>query len=467
MNDRVPKITFGLKFNLMKYLVSFSRIFVGSLFIVSGLIKANDPLGFSYKLEEYFAESALNLPFLEPVALWLAVLVCIGEIVLGLAVLFGGKMRLASWSLLILTLFFGWLTAYTATCDPSATFTAVVNGEEVQKSVTCVTDCGCFGDAMKGSIGRSLTPWESFAKDMILLVFIIPIFFWQKRIKLNTMEDDKLLLPASIVFVAFFSWVFTWWFPVLFTLIAWAGYFGIKKILAGDNAEWSLAGWATLLSLGFSFWCYNHLPARDYRPYAIGKNIEEGMKSAEELGLQPPKFGYIYTMNNLETGEKKEMTDQDYIAGKWWENKEWEMLGDATKQVKLADGYEPPIHDFYLSDNDGNDRTYDILSAEKVLLVVAYDITKTNEDVQSSLNAMYQTCKENGIQMVGLTSASYKQVEDVRHKHQNMFEYYTGDGIMLKTIVRSNPGIVYLNKGTIKGKWHFNDMPTFDEISGL
>ena len=94
----------------------------------------------------------------------------------GFAILFGAKIRLATWSLLILTLFFGWLTAYTATCNPSGTYTILENGVEVVKSVTCVTDCGCFGDAMKGSIGRSLTPWESFSKDMILLVFLLPIF---------------------------------------------------------------------------------------------------------------------------------------------------------------------------------------------------------------------------------------------------------------------------------------------------
>src|SRR5688500_14871176 len=160
----------------MRILIIISRLIVGSLFIVSGLIKANDPLGFSYKLEEYFAESALNLTFLEPYAVALAILACLAEVVLGFAVLFGGRMKIATWALLLLTLFFGWLTAYTATCDPQGTYTVMVNGQEEIRSVTCVTDCGCFGDAMKGSVGRSLTPWESFAKDMVLLVFIIPLF---------------------------------------------------------------------------------------------------------------------------------------------------------------------------------------------------------------------------------------------------------------------------------------------------
>ena len=95
----------------MRSILLVSRLIVGSLFIVSGLIKANDPLGFSYKLEEYFAESALNLPFLEPWALTLAILACLAEIVLGFAVLFGGRMKLATAALMVLTIFFGWLTA--------------------------------------------------------------------------------------------------------------------------------------------------------------------------------------------------------------------------------------------------------------------------------------------------------------------------------------------------------------------
>ena len=129
----------------MRILLLISRLFVGSLFIVSGLIKANDPLGFSYKLEEYFAESALGLPFLEPFSLLFAVLACLAEVVLGFAVLFGGRMKLTTWALLLLTVFFGWLTMYTATCDPNGTYTIMVDGQSVERGVTCVTDCGCFG----------------------------------------------------------------------------------------------------------------------------------------------------------------------------------------------------------------------------------------------------------------------------------------------------------------------------------
>ena len=194
----------------MRALILFCRLVVGSLFIVSGLIKANDPLGFSYKLEEYFAESALNLPAFEPFALFFAILACTAEVVLGFAILFGGRMKLATVAILVLTLFFGWLTAYTATCDPQGTYTIMENGQEVTRSVTCVTDCGCFGDAMKGSIGRSLTPWESFSKDAILFVFLIPVLlaaFLRKDTAWNTKADDMVLLPGGLLFVGVWCWI--------------------------------------------------------------------------------------------------------------------------------------------------------------------------------------------------------------------------------------------------------------------
>lgn len=451
----------------MKYLLGFSRLFVGSLFIVSGLIKANDALGFSYKLEEYFAESALNLPFLEPWALTLAIAACLAEIILGFAVLFGAKIRLATWSLLILTLFFGWLTAYTATCDPSGTYTIIENGVEVQKSVTCVTDCGCFGDAMKGSIGRSLTPWESFAKDMVLLAFILPIFFFQRKVKPNSFGDDKFFFPLTLVFVSFFSWIFGWYFPILFTVIGYGGFLATRQLLTIDKAEWPAAVWVFVISLCFSFWCIEHLPVKDYRPYAEGKSISDGMKTAEELGLEGPKFGYIYTLDNIETGEKKEMTDKEYIDGKWWENKAYEMNSDLTKQVKLKDGYEPPIHDFFIMDEEGNDKTPEILNAPQAFVLIAYDISKTEEGPLSEFASLAATALANNALFVGLTASSYTEINDLRHKHQLAFDFWNGDAIMLKTVIRSNPGLVYLENGTVIKKWHNNDLPSAEELKSM
>ncbi|NDG53028.1 MAG: DoxX family protein, partial [Flavobacteriia bacterium] len=152
---------------MIRVLEFISRVLVGSLFIVSGLIKANDSIGFSYKLEEYFASDVLNIPFLEPWALQLAILICVVEIVLGVAVLVGSKINLVSWFLLLMIIFFTFLTFYSAYFDK-------------------VTDCGCFGDALK------FTPWQSFTKDVILFFFIAIIFLRKGHIRENDKRDDMV-----------------------------------------------------------------------------------------------------------------------------------------------------------------------------------------------------------------------------------------------------------------------------------
>lgn len=129
----------------MKNIITqFSRIFVGVLFIISGLIKLNDPVGFSYKLAEYFGEPVFNLPFLVPFSLTLALFLVIVEVLLGIMLLIGYKSKFTIWSLLLMIVFFTFLTFYSAYFD-------------------VVKDCGCFGDALH------LTPWQSFTKDVVLL----------------------------------------------------------------------------------------------------------------------------------------------------------------------------------------------------------------------------------------------------------------------------------------------------------
>ncbi|MEL1253699.1 BT_3928 family protein [Flavobacterium sp. DGU38] len=169
----------------MKNIITqFSRIFVGVLFIISGLIKLNDPVGFSYKLAEYFSEPVFNMPFLEPFALGLAIFLVILEVVLGVMLLVGYKTKTTIWSLLLLIVFFTFLTFYSAYFD-------------------VVKDCGCFGDALH------LTPWESFTKDVVLLFFILILFFNQKLIKpLFATQKTNFAVYVSVVLCAFMAvWV--------------------------------------------------------------------------------------------------------------------------------------------------------------------------------------------------------------------------------------------------------------------
>jgi uncharacterized membrane protein YphA (DoxX/SURF4 family) len=160
----------------MKNIITqFSRIFVGILFIISGLIKLNDPIGFSYKLAEYFSEPVFNMPFFVPFALAIALFLVILEVVLGIMLLIGYKTKFTVWSLLLLIVMFTFLTFYSAYFN-------------------VVKDCGCFGDALK------LTPWQSFTKDIVLLFFILILYFNRKLIQpLFNNNVQNIVIYASIV----------------------------------------------------------------------------------------------------------------------------------------------------------------------------------------------------------------------------------------------------------------------------
>src|ERR1700743_3276749 len=158
-------------------LVWIARILVGLLFIFSGLIKINDPLGFSYKLEEYF--EVFHITFLSSLAVGIAVLLCALEMVLGFALLIGVRAKQVAWGLLLLIIFFAFLTFYSA-------------------YFKVVQSCGCFGDAIP------LTPWQSFSKDLVLLLLIIVLFKNCDKIYpvFSQKTSDRLLVSSAIVSVA-------------------------------------------------------------------------------------------------------------------------------------------------------------------------------------------------------------------------------------------------------------------------
>lgn len=343
---------------IFNVLLLFSRIFVGSLFIVSGMIKANDPTGFSYKMEEYFSEDALNWTFFEPYALVIAALICIAEIVLGFAVLFGGKPKLTAWLLMAMILFFLGLTFYTATCDPQSTYKAIVGGVEIDKQVQCVTDCGCFGDALKGTIGRSLTPWESFTKDVILFFFVLPILigsyiFSRKRIDkkgaehlrkftfgLNSPKQDAIILIGSVVFLLVFAgYFFQWMFPVYFSVACFVIYLLLKKrYVKFLGPDWTIAIVMTIISTGFAVYTTSYLPVKDFTAYAIGSDLKEkmndGIASVYETKV-------VYT--NKQTGKDKtfNLTDVEWQDTTQWKWKE--TINEEVKKGKLASisGFNP------------------------------------------------------------------------------------------------------------------------------
>lgn len=440
-----------------------SRVVVGSVFIVSGLIKANDTVGFSYKLEEYFDESALGSfwAMFHDFALPIAMIITVVEVLLGLAVLFGAKAKLSNAALLIMTLFFGWLTWYTASCNDAQT-AAMSAGEEFNR--VCVNECGCFGDALRGSVGRSLTPWESFYKDLTLLFFVIVLVVESGRIKLNNIRQDiGIFLCALIVIALFGGWLFGWWFPMGFTIIAFLVYLILKQFVLYKHKEWIIAVAMAALSFAFVYYTYHHLPIKDYRPYAVGKNIPEQMKSAEELGLEPTVYANVYTLKHKETGETRSALSTEYLEKKMWD--EWEVASASDESIVVQRGYEPPIATFTVNDQDGNDIGSEILNREGFsFLLIAYDIEATSEEVQPEINEFAQLAQSDDIPFFGISSSSYDVVEDFRHLHQNFFPYYSADEIFLKTIIRSNPGLLLMKDGTILAKWAYPDIPAYREV---
>lgn len=371
----------------MKLLVNISRILVGVLFIISGLIKANDALGFSYKLDEYFV--VFHMEFLSSVSVGLSMFICIFEVALGVALLVGYRMVLVSWLMLLMILFFTFLTFYSAYFD-------------------VVKDCGCFGDALK------LKPWESFYKDIILLAFILIIFVKRKSI----------------------------------------------KPLFGDKFAMIMSAAGLVLSTWFTWKCYAHLPVKDFRPYAIGKNITEGMTLPPGSITDSVVMVFIYkdkaTGANVEAG----MDQVSNYSG----NDKYEFVDRIDKVVREGD--KPAIHDFAIKDAEDNDYTSDFLSRpDYVFMLVAYDLTKSNKAIQEKVNALAAACQKNDFEFFGITSTIATETDKFRHEHQNSFPFYFCDGTALKTIIRSNPGLVLLKQGTVVDMWHHNDFPTYEELN--
>ena len=131
----------------------------------------------------------------------------------------------------------------------------------------------------------------------------------------------------------------------------------------------------------------------------------------------------------------------------------------------MQKGYEPPIHDFVITDADGYELQEDILAEEGyVLLVVFYDIEKTNPAAMKKVNAFVSAAENDGIYVYGLTASNYDDVEDFKMEYQVPITFYSADETILKTTVRSNPGLILLKKGDVVGKWHYNDLPSYDEL---
>lgn len=372
-------------------LVWLCRILVGLLFIFSGLIKANDPLGFSYKLIEYF--EVFHITFLDSFAVGIAIILCALEIILGFALLIGARAKAVVGGLLGLIIFFAFLTFYSA-------------------YFKVVQTCGCFGDAIP------LTPWESFSKDLVLLLLTLVLFFNTDKIK-----------------------------PVF-----------SKK--SGDIA----VGIATFLAIGAGLYTYNFLPVIDFLPYKIGANIPESMKIPPNA--KPDEYELTYNLKNKKTGETKVMTDKEYMKTGIWKDNNWEVAGDPVSRL-VKKGFSPKIVDLNISDMQGNDYTQELMANPFYnVVIVAYNINNADVDAMIKLNTLALNLAENfNARTVLLTSNSAQDVMKFTAANKLVYlEPFFADAVPLKSMVRSNPGVLLLKNGTVINKWHYHTLPTYDEL---
>lgn len=414
----------------MKKLNNFARTFVGALFIVSGLIKANDAVGFSFKLHDYFAPDVLDIPFLLEYTYPLAVFICIAEIMLGLAVLVGAKMPLTSWSLLLMILFFDGLTFYSAFFNK-------------------VTDCGCFGDAIK------LTPWESFSKDVVLSILIFIIFAFRDKVKYQTKAENFKIFPIALLMIGLFSYfILDWLFPIYFTLSLFLLVRLVNKFLLKEIREWALAILTFITCFAFTFHTYSHLPVRDYRPYAIGKNIALDMELPEGAKADVYEDVWMYEVE----GVVNEYSTED---------QPWAIKGATfvDRETKLIfEGDHPPIHDFSIESNELGDITDSVLSAPNSVLFVMYDLTKSDIEALKEVELIINSLSSEDVTITAMSATTEAQMLEIINESKISFPIYFTDETTLKTIIRSNPGMLWLQEGTIVGKWHYNDFPSSDEL---
>lgn len=354
------------------------RFLLAAVFIFSGFVKAVDPLGSFYKIQDYLTAFGMTAWFPTYLQLLFAIVLSALEFSVGVFLFFGIRRRFATTLALLLMIVMTPLTLYLALANP-------------------VSDCGCFGDAWV------LTNWETFGKNVVLLIAAVSVFKGGKQI--------------------------------------------IRFITA--KMAWMVSMYTFFFVFVLSFYCLDNLPILDFRPYKIGKNIKEGMEIPE--GAKPSVFESKFILEK--DGKKQEFTLDNYPDSTW--------TFVETRTVLKEKGYEPPIHDFSIvSLETGEDLTDSILSDKGyTFLLVAHRIENADDSNIDLINEIYDYSVEHGYGFYALTSSPEEQIDLWRDKTGAEYPFCQMDDITLKTIIRSNPGLMLIKDGVILNKWSDNSLP--------
>ena len=366
---------------MKKVLVNIARLMVALTFILSGFVKAVDPLGTQYKLNDYLAAMGLGQLVPDFVTLGCSVLLSATEFMLGICLFFAIRRRLTSKITLVLMVVMTLLTLWLALTDP-------------------ISDCGCFGDALV------LTNWQTFWKNVVLLAAAIIIWRWPTD------------MPRTI----------------------------------SISNQWIVFNFSVLFILFIAGRCLYDLPLFDFRPYHIGANIKQGMEIPE--GAPQPQFETTFILEK--DGKRQEFTMDNYPDSTW-------TFID-SKTVQTAEGYVPPIHDFSILTDEGEDITEEVLDHEGyTFLLVSPHLENADDSKFDLINQIYEYCNEQDYPFYCLTASTDRAIERWNTMTGAEYPFCSTDEITLKTIIRSNPGLVLLKQGTVFRKWSINNLPVIEE----
>lgn len=365
--------------------MNLCRFLLGALFIFSGFVKAVDPLGSFYKIQDYLTAFGMISWFPSYLPLFFGVALSAVEFCAGVFLFLGIRRKVAATLALLLMCVMTPLTLYLALANP-------------------VSDCGCFGDAWV------LTNWQTFSKNIVLLIAAIAVF-----------RRQDMIVPFITA-----------------------------------KMEWMISMYTFLFVFVLSFYCLANLPILDFRPYKIGVNIKAGMEIPE--GSKPSVFESRFVLEK--DGKRQEFTLDNYPDSTW--------TFIEARTVLKEKGYEPPIHDFSMMSLDtGEDITDSVLSDKGyTFLLVVHRIEEADDSDIDLINEIYDYSVEHGYGFYALTSSPEDEIELWRDKTGAEYPFCQMDDITLKTIIRSNPGLLLIKDGTILNKWSNNRLPDEYVLTG-
>ncbi len=360
----------------MSITLTIIRFIVGILFVFSGLIKANDPLGLSYKMQEFF--EVWNLHALHDLTLPLSIAIISFEIIAGVAVILGWKMKIFAWLLLLLIIFFTFLTGY-----------ALFSGK--------IKECGCFGNCIP------LQASDSFIKDLILLIHIIPIFLFRNKIRpaLSGVSNAVLLFMTTV-----FAFAFQWY---------------------------------VLL----------HLPVVDCLPYKKGNDILQQMKPPAGSVPDSTAITFVYDHKGTQVEFTADRFPEDF------NDSDYKFVRRYDKLLRKGNAV-PPIVDFALQTLSGNDTTQALLAngGEKLFLFLKDGFSKSDWPKEFDVVSLH--ARKSGMQVFMVTNLPVEQLRLIGIDLSQL-EILRADATAIKTAARANPTILHVSGAIIRNKWSYAD----------